>query len=829
MANPIQPSAGLLEGVRQDLAFSLRSLRRSPALAIGIVATLALGIGANAAMFSLLDTVFLRPPAGVVQPQEIRRLWAQRRYRDGKRFAPGFSYPSYQAVTAAFVGRAGTAIFTAPQTVRVSQGASRLSARRTYASADFFPLLGVRAALGRAYGPDEDRLGQGQRVALLSHAYWTRSFGSDSSIIGRAIAVDREQFVVVGVAAEKFSGVDLDATDIWTPLATLPADPARPWWAAPRSNPFQVIARVRPGVRDAELDQRATAVLFASGSPSGTRDSTSIAKVGSINAARGPGRTEQEVAIAQRLEGVAVIVLLIACANVINLLLIRATRRRREIAVRLALGVSRGRLVRLLVTESSILAGVAAILAILTAQIAGTLLRVELFPEIQWAAPAVGGRVVLFALGVAALAGLCTGLVPALQLSSPDLTDALKGGGREGHVRSSRIRDVLLIVQTALSVTLLVCAVLFTRSLVNVRDINLGYATSGLLYSRPRFESQDRTRDSAVARQLTEVAQRLRAVPGVQNTALTAMRPMSGSSSSPYFPDGVDTAAVKKPTGLFWVVSPDYFRTVGTRVVRGSDFSDPRRIATSRSVMVNEAMARALWQDQNPLGRCVRFAHAGSQCSTVIGVVETARYASVTESPIPQFYLQLGDVPLDDPWPASEIAIRARESDVASVVRATRAMLQETFPGAEPAIVSMAEVIEPQYRPWQLGAGLFFAFGVLALIVAAVGIHSTVSYSVTQRIHEFGVRAALGARVGDLSALVIRGGLRTVAIGVGCGVVLALISGRIVASLLYGVAPTDALSILAVAVILFVVALVAAVVPAWRAARVDPLTALRSD
>jgi predicted permease len=407
------------------------------------------------------------------------------------------------------------------------------------------------------------------------------------------------------------------------------------------------------------------------------------------------------------------------------------------------------------------------------------------------------------------------------------LTDALKTGAREGNVGHSRLRSLLVIAQAALSVMLLVGAALFVQSLKNVRRLDLGFDTSRLLFAHVEFESKDAGRDSLMPARLTALADQLRGSAGVEGTALAAARPISSFRMKTYFPDA-DTVANKRPTGLFWAVSADYFATTGTRLIAGQLFPHLHGGAMPPSVIINDAMAHALWPGQNPIGRCVRFDTPNGRCNPVIGVVETAHFGRVIEEPTPQFYLPLENMPFPS-HEVGEIAIRARDADVTSVVREVRMVLRNAFPAGDPVITPMSIVLEPQYRPWRLGATLFSLFGMLALVVAAVGIYSTVSYDVNRRTQEFGIRVALGARFGDVLAHVLGDGLRTVGIGVMLGVGGALIAGRLIASLLYGIAPNNLLVIVTVAGVLLLVAVIAALGPAWRAGRVDPISALRLE
>ncbi|HMA22557.1 MAG TPA: ABC transporter permease, partial [Gemmatimonadaceae bacterium] len=490
--------ADRLDGLRQDVTFAARSLRGSPGMVAAIVVTLALGLGVNTAVFSLLDSIFLRPPAGVVAPGRVRRLWTEINLGSGKQYWPGYAYPQYRAVTEALTGLAETAIFLQPAPTKLGVGGTTLPITMSRVSSGYFPLLGVRASMGRFFTADEDRLGAGARVAVVSHALSQRALGGDASALGRAIVLGGERYTVIGIAALDFRGVDLDATDVWVPVATFDGNGPNPWWLGTTINGFSILLRPKEHVGDEAIEARATAVLRRPGM-SLLGDNLSVTtRLGSIVRARGPGRPAQVVEIATRLGGVAVIVLLIACANVVNLLLARAVRRRREIALRLALGISRARLVRLLMIESLILAVAAGAAAILAAYWGGGALRSILLPDVHWPQSPLDWRVLVAAVVATFAAGSIAGLIPALQSASMTLTDALKTGAREGYAHRSALRSLLVMAQAALSVVLLVGAALFVQSLKNVRSLDLGFETSRLLFARVDFESKDTGRDSLV-------------------------------------------------------------------------------------------------------------------------------------------------------------------------------------------------------------------------------------------------------------------------------------------------------------------------------------------
>jgi predicted permease len=820
--------AEVLHDAVADARYAVRSLRRTPGVALAILGTLALGVGANAAMFTLLDAVFLRAPAGVVAPDGVRRLWLLHHFGDGAQFWSGFSYAQYDAVRSVLGADATTTIYSGPDPIKVGPGESSEKAQVARANTDFFSLAGARLQIGRLFAPDEQRFEGPSRVAVISHRYWMRVFAGDRAAIGKSLSLGANKFTIVGVLREPFTGVEMDATDVWLPLAfeAEGRGDGLPWWKSPNINAFQVLLRPAAGLNERQLEQRITTVLrrpdygFVS-------DTAAVARFGSVIRANGPGKKEQEVQIAVRLAGVTLVVLLIACANVVNLLLARAVRRRREVAVRLALGISRSRLVRLLLTESGVLSLAAAAVALFAAYIGGTLLRRLLLPDVHWASSPVDWRVALFAIAVALAAGVLAGLIPALQLARSDVTHALKSGTTGGGNMHSRFRRALVVVQAALSVVLLTGAALFVRSLSNVQHIDLGFDASRFITATVDFDAHPRSKEPNFVPRVGAVAERIRALPGVAHVALATSRPIYSIS----WLDSLRTDRDSSRRGFsptFVGVSREYFAAAGIRLLVGRDF--PSGGEAAQTIVVNEQMARIAWPGREAIGQCVWFGARDTPCFRVIGIVENAREQRVIEEPQPMYYLPVDHLPpVAKGWSASYIAINADPARIASVTASVRSLLRAEFPGGIPSIVRLSDYLEPQYRPWRLGATLFTVFGVLALVVAVVGIYSTTAYGVQQRLHEFGVRIALGAQVVDVVRHVIGEGLRVVVVGVASGIALALAAGRFVATLLYGVRPGDPAVELLVAIILVAVGVLAALLPAWRAARVDPASTLRAE
>ena len=824
--------ANTFDEMRQDLGYAFRALRHNRGFAATVVLTLALGLGVNMAMFSFLDVIFLRPPAGVAAPEQVRRVWTEIKFTTGAQFWSGFSYPQYAAVQSSLGEQVETALYRGPEDQWVGRVEQEMKAGVSHATASYFDLLGARTARGRFFTADEQRLGAGIPVVVASHAFWREQLGANPDAVGREIHIASKPYTLIGVAAEGFSGVELDATDLWLPVGVGPGFGGQ-WWTNHNINGFQLLLRPAGAIGDAALTERVAAGLHRPEARRVPADSVSVVRLGSIIKAQGPGNKAQELKVAMRLAGVTIIVLLIAAANVINLLLARAVHRRREIAVRLALGISRARLARLLLTESVLLAMIAATAAVLAAYWGGELLRTLLMPGVNWAegASTVHWRVVALALVMGIGAGLIAGLLPAIQSAKLEVTGALKAGsaGSDQQSGRSRLRSTLVVMQAALSVVLLVGAGLFVSSLANIRGLRTGYDAGRIIAAGVEFDLADSARAARFPQALRDLAERLRGAPGVEEVALSRMAPTRGFSMITFHPD-VDTTRYKKPFATYSLVSPRFFAATGTRIVRGQDFPDVSGSAMPRVVIVNEAMANAQWPGMEVLGRCLRFPPE-NDCYQVIGIAETAMFDALLEDPQPQFYL-----PLDNPpekagtWFRSLIVrtgngIGARALATAEVQRAIR----QEFPDGRPTIATMEQYMEPQYRPWRMGATLFTAFGVLALIVAALGIYSTIAYMVAQRTHEFGVRSALGARTSDIVGQVVGGSLRTAAIGVALGIVLAIIGGRFVAALLYGIEPRDPTIMSIVAIALLLVAAAAALGPAWRAARVDPVTALRVD
>jgi predicted permease len=817
-----------LDRIRQDAGYALRGLARAPGFTTTVVLTLALGVGLNAAVFSLLDRVFVRPPAGVAAPHELRRLYiedAHTAYGDSHIF-PNFNYPFYRAVADAF-GSAETVAYTLADSVRPEGGGPLI--RRSYVTANYFRLLGVRPTVGRVFGSEEARIETPAHVLVIGERLWRDGFGADPNIVGRHVKTGLLDFTIIGVVPDPFAGLDISAANAWAPLSAFSAGRLSldgPPWYLGFGNYLRVVARMPTGSSDVVLAAKATAGLRAVELKGYASPANNSVWLGSLIAARGPAKKDSESSISLRLGAVAIIVLLIACANVANLLSMRANRRRREIAVRQALGVSRWRLYEQVITESLLLALIGGIAALALGAWGGALIRKLLFPSVNWAGGTLDVRAVAFVAIASVVAGIMVGTAPAFAGSRIDIISSLRAGSLEGAYRRSTLGSILLVTQTALSIVLLVGAGLFVRSLAKVEGIDLGFDTPALLFANlgvsPRQRFGPETQPA-----FQRAAEALRRVPGVQSTTLSNVGPMGGFAGARLFrPNGDSVVLGDNDSPTFVSVAPDYFTTVGLRLRQGRFFTDADRKGSEPVMIVNARMAGAFWPNQTAVGQCLVLSKPTDPCVRVVGVVDDAHRMRIIEEPAKQFYVPLAQRLFGAPV----LIVRADPRRIGLVVAETRRQLKLAFPEAELSQVrTVSELLERELHPWRLGAQLFTMFGILALVVAAIGVYSVVAYGVSRRTHEMGIRVALGARVADVIGLVVSQGMFIVGLGVGVGVIGALLLGRFVASLLYGVTTRDPVSLVGAIVVLSLCAVAACLVPAWKAARVDPMEALRAE
>ena len=824
--------------IAQDARYALRQMRRERGFTLVAVLTLAIGIAANAIMFGVVDRLLLRAPAHVRDADRVGRVLVTRWMRGESQLAAEVSYRRFVELRDGVREVADVAAFATGGAV-IGRGADTERVTGGFASANFFPLTGVRPALGRFFAPDEDRPPDGTRVAVLGHGLWQRRFGADSGVLGRTLRIGSADFTVIGVAPPDFAGVGLQPVDLWLPATTARSDMdwlEPDWFARHNMSWLTMIARLRDGVAAEQAAAALTAAYSRSTAAEGAETPRRAwpasapaprAEIVPLLLARGPNPGET-ARVSLWLAGVAAVVLLIACANVANLLLVRGLRRRREIAVRLALGAGRGRLLGQLLVESLMLAALGGGVGLLLAHWAGSAIRGILLPNATWSGALQDPRVLGFTAAAALGTGLLAGLIPALQSSRPDLTSALKTGTREGGGARSRLRGTLLVAQAALAVVLLVGAGLFVRSLHNVRTTDLGIDARHLIVAQVNYRGAEPPTPEARAALNATLLDALRRVPGVERATTSLSVPFNNSMSTRLATAQMDSA---QTLGRFLMnaVGPDYFETTGMRVLRGRPLTSEDRAGSPRVVVVSEAMARRLWPGEDALGQCLKVGGVESPCSEVVGIARNAVHDDVTQVGETLQYWFPEAQRQGNSGGANAFLARVRgEPD--EMLAAVQSGIQALLSGdASVRARAFGELMEPELRAWRIGATMFSAFGLLALLIAAIGLYGVIAYQVGQRTHEIGVRMALGARSPELMRMVLGEGVRLTSIGLLLGAGVALLSARWVAPLLFGVSPFDPLVYAAVIATLLAVAVAACLVPAWRASRVDPSAALRAE
>lgn len=725
------------------------------------------------------------------------------------------------------------AAFSQNLVMNSGRGAEAVQVNATLVSANFFRVLGARPAVGRFFADEESRPPDGAPVVVLGYGYWQRRFGGDPRVVGRLLPLGKGRYTIVGVAPKGLTTTDLAPVDVWLPVSAAGPEDVIWRWSEDTNSWLQIVARLRPGAdarrAAAELEtvyQRVDEERVRARSQLFGKETAAHASLSTISGMRtADGSLTAEARISRWLIGVTAIVLLIACANVANLLLARATRRRREIAVRLALGISRRRLVGQLMTEGLLLAALGGVAGLALARWGGGLVRTMLLPGVVWEGSPVGGSVIVVTAAIGLSAGALIAIAPALPASSTDLTSALKAAVRSGVPRS-HLRRALIVAQSALSVVLLVGAGLFVRSLRNVRAEDLGMDMEPVLRATIDLESAGYSAADRTAF-LERAMQRLRRLPGVDDVAMAKSSPFGSIGTLVMIvPGRRDSIPEAGATGLptYNVVSPSYFATLGMRIIHGRGFTDADGAGAGHVAVINETLQRFVWPEEDPIGRCVHLGH-DQPCTTIVGIVKDAVRFRIREEPGMQIYLPFGQ----DRGPAEVLFVRTR-GDPARLVEPVRHTLQTMAPDLPYADVRpMQGLLNPQIRPWKLGATMFGLFGLLALVIASVGLYSTLAYDVAQRTHEMGVRMALGARSPDVVRLVLGDGVRVAAVGVLLGLVATLAAGRAVAPLLFDTSPHDPHVLLAVSITLLAVAVIASFVPAWRATRVAPGSVLQAE
>jgi predicted permease len=824
------------EALVQDLRYAARGLRAKPGFTIAVVLTLGLGIGANAAMFSVVDRILFRPPPMLRSPALANRVYLGTTYRGKEFMGNGVQIARYLDL-ARWTTTFSRFAQIARRDLAVGTGSDSREMGIGVVTPSFFEFFDAPPVIGRNFTAAEDSTPSGTPVTVISFSYWRTAFGGRKDALGSTMRIGPLVYTIIGVEPAGFAGLWPDQPPVaYIPVSSYAStlsfqSKTETWWTTYHWTWSQTIAMRRPGVSDEKANADLTNAYRRSyaGEAAGEPRQTPIelakprALAASILSQRGPN-TSQLAKVATWISGVALIVLLIACANVANLLLARALNRRREIAVRLALGISGRRLVTQLLTESIVLGALGGVAGLLVAQAGGAFLRASFIPKSAPASVLGDSRTLMFA-GLAALAaGVVTGLAPALQLRSVSLTSDLKSGAREGTYRRSKLRLGLLIFQGALSVVLLVGAGLFVRSLNNVRNMRLGYDVEPVLVLdlNMRGVVLDTTQAYLLKERLLADA---KALPEVVTASRQTSIPFWSTWSTELHIAGIDTV---EKLGQFDLnsVSPEYFSTLGTRIVRGRGITAADSKGAPGAMVVSERMAKRLWPNADAIGQCVKVEADTVPCTYVVGIAEDIRNHQLdSEKDDYYYYLSIAQFHPDN----GGLFVRTRGT-ASHGAESIRRRLQADMPGASYLTVTpFSEVIGSQTQSWSLGASMFLAFGILALALAAIGLFSVISYNVAQRTHELGVRVALGAQVGDVMRLVVGEGLKLGAIGICIGGAAAFVSGRWIAPLLFKEPPHDPLVFGLVGFVLLAVTLVASFIPARRAATVDPNRALRSD
>jgi len=808
----------VIDALAQDLRYALRTFARSPALVAAAVVCLALGIGANATIFGVVDTLLFRAPPHVQDPAHVTRLYFRRNFPPFGTWASSITgYPMYTSVRDGAHAFDGVAAFTYAQRASLGRGADAKRVDLVLASASFFPLLGVRPIVGRFFTADEDRPG-GPALVLLSFSFWHAAFGGDSAVIGRQLQLGRGSYTVIGVTPERFTGVNLQNVDVWAPIAAATPEFMGPGSMNRGSAFLEIIGRLGSG--GAATAAREATVVFRADDVYSGRDSNAVVLLGPIQHARGP-EMSQNAKVSIWLAAVALIVLLVACANVANLLLAKSLQRQREVAIRLALGAGWWRLTRQVLIESLVLAIAGGIAALFVTLWTGPLIRAFLLPDTPAFTEPLDARVIAFTAAVALFTGIVVGAVPGWQLARRDLTPALKAGAGEGRYQRSGLRSALLVAQVALTVVLIIGAGLFTRSLRNVEGQNFGFDPAHTLLATIDLRAAGYTPAQINAVHLKILA-RLEALPGIEAAAATVAHPLGYATAWSVSVPGRDSIP-RLPSGgpYYQQVTPGYFAAIGTPV-RGRAFTSADRAGSV--AIVNETMSRLLWPGENAIGKC--FVAGEKTCVEVIGVVPDARRFSAVEDASMIFYVPFSGN--SDQYITALVArTRGRPEDWIGPIRSA---IQETAPNLPFASVTpLADLLAPSIRPWRLGSAMFAGFALLALVLSAVGLYGVLNYVVTQRTHEMGVRVAMGAQRWDVQRLMVSHGVRVAAIGAAFGALAGLVAGRVLSSLLYGVSPRDPLVLLVALLVPVVVAAIASYLPARRASRVDPMIALRHE
>jgi putative ABC transport system permease protein len=822
----------------QDIRYGLRMLRSNPGFASIAVLTLALGIGANTAIFSLVDVVLFRP-LPIAKPSEVVRVAMGKTKGEAR---SGFmSFPSYLKYRDHSDAFAGMAAYLDRLPVNVSAG--KLGSERVDAgmvTGNYFQTLGVNAARGRVIVPEDDNPGA-TPVAMLSHHFWHRHFFADPSVLGTAVIVDGKSFTVVGITTPGFGGVSFEnLPEIWLPMTYgFQIDPLLKSQMPLHSesfSPFAVVARLKPGVSITQAQKQLDAVAagLRAGKEESGEEAGFVRPWPVLVSATGEARHDR-ARYALLVLCIVVLVLLIACADAGGLLLARAESRQKEVAVRLALGATRFRIIRLHLIEGLLISLLGALVGGFLANWGAQVLVASAPPilpiPLERASSILDLRILGFTALVAILAGILSSLAPALKYSRSDVIDVIKGESRTVKALNRRVslQNLLVVAQVAASVLLLVGAGLFTRTLWQASNVQLGFDPDHTVAAStdPIRQGYDK---AAAAELLVPLLESMRAQPGVQSAALASSLPLQGGMETVVAPEGHQPASGEVDSVQIVMASPGYFTTLGIPVLSGRDFTASDTANVPGVAIINEAMAQEYWRHKNPIGKRIEHVGAHDQTFVVVGAVGSIAPSDIREAPGPVVYVPMAQGYLMFPWQPDVNVVARTTGDPRTLIPAVRAAVAHVNPDLPVFRVrTMRDQIARTLVEERFLARLLFIFALLATVLCTAGVYGLVSYAAEGFTHEFGVRIALGAQSGDVMWMVLRRGLLFALAGLVLGLSAAVGLTRLLASFLYGVTSTDPTTFAGVALLIGSVTLVASYLPARRATRVDPMVALRYE
>jgi putative ABC transport system permease protein len=820
-----------VDSIRRDFFYSLRSLKKSPGFAVLAILALALGIGANAAIFSVVYSLMFRPLPGATHPEELVSVVLD----DGQSFpsAPDYvAFQDYASLKDVFVDAAGN-MLGAGQLRVDNQIPERILP--VLVSGNYFDLLGVKMAMGRAFHQQEVQNAGNANVAVIAYDFWKRHFAGNPNAIGSVVQVNGNAFNIIGVAAPDFHGSNaLIRHSVFVPINAIDLLYPGEWKSInkrSRNGEYNFVGRLRPGV---SMEKAQAAVTLMAERLS--KEYPNIHQGQRATVYPEP-RTRMETEAVSYLPPVTTIfmtlvglVLLAACANVASLFYARASGRQKEIAIRLAIGAGRGQILQQLFTESLLLAFLGAVAGIMMAY-----WLIHLLASIRFATDlplnfdfVIDKTVIGYSLILAVISGVLSALMPGLRISKTELAPILKEGGKTSGAGSTRqiLRDALVVLQVAVSLVLLVCAGLFLQSTINSGNQDIGIQTKGRLVMAMDTEvlHYDEQRTRTFYRELLD---RVRALPGVESASLGRYLPI-GFQNGYYeiFIEGRPKEKDRSEGALFNIVGDDYFKTVGMTILQGRPFSVDDVPGSKPVAIINQMMAEKYWPGQDALGKRFRFDDEKKEPVEVIGVVKTGKYTLPAEGPTAAFYL-----PYEQNYRSDMVLHVYTLRDPQQMVATVRSEVLKLDPDMPLWDVrTLADHIRyGKMRLYDIGAGLIGGFGLIALVLAAVGLYGVMAYLVNQRTHEIGVRMALGATSRDVLKSVVANGMKKTVLGLLIGVPLAILATRSVQYLLVGVSLKDPLVLSIAILFLSAITLIAALVPGWRATRVDPLIALRSE